>query len=49
MRILIRIYIYKLIMFGHFKKTATILTDQDTQMVGNDQWPATTCNAATVK
>ena len=37
---------YTLIMFGHFKKSASILTDQDTQMVGNDQWPATTCNAA---
>ena len=32
-------------MFGHFKKSASILTDQDTQMVGNDRWPATICNA----
>ena len=31
-------------MFGHFKKSALILTDQDTQMVGNDWWPATICN-----
>ena len=34
-----------LIMFGHFKKSASILTDQDTQMVGNDQSLATICNA----
>ena len=33
------------IMFGHFKKSASILTDQDTQMVGNDRWPATICSA----
>ena len=26
-------------------KSASILTDQDTQMVGNDRWPATICNA----
>ena len=39
-------YNYTLIMFGHFKKSASILTDQDTQMVSNDQWPDTTCNAA---
>ena len=32
-------------MFGHFKKYASFLTDQKTQMVGNDQWPATICNA----
>ena len=31
-------------MLGHFKKSASILTDQETQMVGNDQWLATTCN-----
>ena len=39
-------YTFKLIMFGHFKKSASILTDQDTQMVGNDWWWATICNAA---
>ena len=33
-------------MLGHFKKSASILTDQETQMVGNDQLPATTCNTA---
>ena len=33
-------------MFGHFKKSASILTDEDTQIVGNDRWPATICNAA---
>ena len=38
-------YIYILIMFSHFKKSAFILTDQDTQMVGSDRWPATICNA----
>ena len=32
-------------MFGHFKKSASILTDQDTQMVGNDRLLATICNA----
>ena len=42
---LIQIHIYRL-MLGHFKKSASILTDQDTQMVGNDWWPATICNAA---
>ena len=26
-------------MVVHFKKSASILTDQDTQMVGNDRWP----------
>ena len=31
-------------MFGHFKKSASILKDQDTQMVGNDWWPATISN-----
>ena len=31
-------------MFGHFKKSTSILTKQDTQMVGNDQWLATICN-----
>ena len=31
-------------MFGHFKKSASILTDQDTQIVDNDRWPATICN-----
>ena len=37
-------YIYTLIMLCHFKKSASILTDQETQMVGNDRWPATICN-----
>ena len=37
-----------LIMFGHFKKSASILTKQDTQMVGNDQ-PATTFNTLNVR
>ena len=32
-------------MFFHSKKSASILTNQDTQMVGNDQWLATICNA----
>ena len=32
-------------MFSHFKKSTSILTDQNTQMVGNDQWLATICNA----
>ena len=31
-------------MLGHFKKSASILTDQETQMVGNDQCLATICN-----
>ena len=31
-------------MLGYFKKSASILTDQETQMVGNDQRPATICN-----
>ena len=31
-------------MLGHFKKSASILTNQETQMVRNDQWPATICN-----
>ena len=35
---------YTLIMLGHFKKSASILTDQETQMVGNDQCLATICN-----
>ena len=35
-------------MFDHFKKSASILTDQDTQMIGNDQWPATIWNTATL-
>ena len=26
-----------------FKKSASILTNQETQMVDNDQWPPTTC------
>ena len=34
---IIQIYIYILIIFGHFKKSVSILTDQDTQMVGNDR------------
>ena len=33
-----------LIMLSHFKKSASILTDQETQMVGNDRWPVTICN-----
>ena len=33
-----------IIMLGHFKKSASILTNQETQMVGNDRWPATICN-----
>ena len=41
---LIQKYIYSLIMLGHFMKSASILTDQEIQMVGNDQWPATICN-----
>ena len=35
---------YTLIMFGHLKKSASVLTDQNTQMVSNDGWPATICN-----
>ena len=35
-------------MFDHFKKSASILTNQDTQMIGNDQWPATIWNTATL-
>ena len=42
---IIQIYIYILIIFGHFKKSVSILTDQDTQMVGNDRWPVTIGNA----
>ena len=34
---LIQVYIYTLIMFGHFKKSASIWTNQDTQTVGNDR------------
>ena len=45
---LIQIYIYTLIMLGHFKKSASILTDQETQMVGNDRWPATVRNTVTM-
>ena len=41
---LIQKYIYSLIMLGHFMKSASILTDQEIQMVGNDQWLATICN-----
>ena len=33
-------------MLGHFKKSASILTDQETQMVDNDRRPATICNTA---
>ena len=43
---LIQIHIYTLIMLGHFKKSAFILTDQETQMVGSDRWPATIGNTA---
>ena len=35
-------------MLGHFKKSASILTDQETQMVGNDRWPATVRNTVTM-
>ena len=42
----LNIYIYTLIMLGHFKKSASILTDQETQMVSNDRWPATIWNTA---
>ena len=31
-------------MFSHYKKSASVLTDQNIQMVGNDRWPATICN-----
>ena len=33
-------------MFGHCKKSASILTDHDTQMVCNDRRPVTICNTA---
>ena len=33
-------------MLGHFKKSTSILTDQETQMVGNDWWPVMICNTA---
>ena len=33
-------------MLGHFKKSASILTDQETEIVGNDRWAATICNTA---
>ena len=36
-------------MLGHFKKSAFILTDQETQMVGSDRWPATIGNTAPMK
>ena len=45
-RIIRRSYPNIHIMSGHFKKSASILTGQDTQIVGNDRWPATICNAA---
>ena len=45
-RIIRRSYPNIHIMSGYFKKSASILTSQDTQMVGNDRWPATICNAA---
>lgn len=35
-------------MFDHFKKSASILTDQENQMVGSDQWPATICKTEKV-
>ena len=41
---LIQIHIYTLIMLGHFKKSASLLNDQETQIVGDDQWPVTICN-----
>ena len=31
-------------MLGHFKKSASLLNDQETQIVGDDQWPVTICN-----
>ena len=31
-------------MLGHFKKSASILTDQETQITGNGRWPTTICN-----
>ena len=31
-------------MLSHFKKSASILTDQETQMVSNDWWLATISN-----
>ena len=31
-------------MFGHFKKSRSILTGQDTQIVSNEWWPATIYN-----
>ena len=34
-------------MLGNFKKSASILTNQQTQMVGNDWWPATICSNET--
>ena len=36
------------IMFSHFKKSASISTDRDIQMVSNDQRLATICNAAPI-
>ena len=35
-------------MFGHYKKSASVLTDQEMQMVDNDRWPATICNTGRV-
>ena len=32
------------IMLGHFKKFASILTNQEAQSVGNYWWPASICN-----
>ena len=32
------------IMLGHFKKSASVLTNQETQIVGNYWWPVSICN-----
>ena len=34
----------KQLLFGHFNKSALILTDQDLKTFGNNQWPAIICN-----
>ena len=35
-------------MLGHFKKSASILNNQETQKVGNDRWLAIICNTDTI-
>ena len=35
-------------MLGHFKKSASILNNQEIQKVGNDWWLATICNTDTI-